>query len=211
MSAETIVQVSVAVVASDPVSRAGIVSQLRSAQGLHVIESETAHVDVGVLFADTVSEITAASIRRLRSNRCRRVMVVVAALDDAGLFAAVEAGASGVLRRAEATPEKLVGAVLSAANGDGMLPPDLLGRLLDQVQHLQKQVLAPRGLTLTGLSARETDVLRLVAEGCDTVEMAKRLCYSERTVKNIIHDITMRLQLRNRAHAVAYAVRHGLI
>jgi DNA-binding CsgD family transcriptional regulator len=53
--------------------------------------------------------------------------------------------------------------------------------------------------------------LKLVASGHDTAEIAGRLCYSQRTVKNILHDVTTRLQLRNRSHAVAYAVREGLI
>jgi DNA-binding NarL/FixJ family response regulator len=70
---------------------------------------------------------------------------------------------------------------------------------------------APRELRLQVLSERETTVLRLISEGYDTREIADALCYSERTVKNVIHDVTTRLQLRNRAHAVAYAVRHGLI
>ena len=54
-------------------------------------------------------------------------------------------------------------------------------------------------------------MLRLLAEGYDTAEVGRRLFYSERTVKNIIHDVTSRLDLRNRAHAVAYAIREGLI
>ena len=61
------------------------------------------------------------------------------------------------------------------------------------------------------LTDREVDVLRLLSEGWDTAEIASKLAYSERTVKNVIHDITARLQLRNRSHAVAYAVRQGLI
>jgi DNA-binding NarL/FixJ family response regulator len=101
--------------------------------------------------------------------------------------------------------------VRHAAAGDGSVPPDLLGRLLRQVGRLQRQVLAPRGLTFTGLSEREVDVLRLVADGLDTSEIARHLSYSERTIKNVIHDITTRLQLRNRAQAVAYAMREGLI
>jgi DNA-binding NarL/FixJ family response regulator len=72
-------------------------------------------------------------------------------------------------------------------------------------------VLSPRGLTFTGLTEREVSVVRLLAEGYDTAEIARRLYYSERTVKNIIHDITSRLELRNRTHAVAYAIREGLI
>ena len=66
-------------------------------------------------------------------------------------------------------------------------------------------------MTLAGLAEREIEVLRLVAEGLDTNEIAHRMCYSERTVKNVIHDVTTRLQLRNRSHAVAYAMRQGLI
>ena len=72
-------------------------------------------------------------------------------------------------------------------------------------------MLEPRGLTFTGLASREIEVLRLIAEGYDTTEVAKALSYSERTVKNVLHDVTSRLQLRNRSHAVAYALREGLI
>jgi DNA-binding CsgD family transcriptional regulator len=72
-------------------------------------------------------------------------------------------------------------------------------------------VLSPRGLTFTGLTDREIKVLRLIAEGHDTSEIAQQLSYSQRTVKNVLHDVTTRLQLRNRSHAVAYAVREGLI
>jgi len=72
-------------------------------------------------------------------------------------------------------------------------------------------VLTPRGLSFTGLTEREVDVLKLLADGFDTTEVATRLCYSERTVKNVVQDITRRHNLRNRTHAVAYALRQGLI
>ena len=124
---------------------------------------------------------------------------------------AAEAGVTGVIRRSEATAGNLAAAIRSAAAGEGTLPPDLLGRLLRQVGQLQRQVLSPRGLTFSGLTEREAAVLRLLADGCDTAEVGRRLYYSERTVKNIIHDVTSRLELRNRAHAVAYAIREGLI
>ena len=76
---------------------------------------------------------------------------------------------------------------------------------------LQREVLAPRGIGPPRLTDRELSVLRLVADGHDTGEIANRLAYSERTIKNIIHDLTTRLNLRNRSHAVAYAVKAGLI
>jgi DNA-binding NarL/FixJ family response regulator len=116
-----------------------------------------------------------------------------------------------MLRRSEASCERLVAAVGAAASGEGSVPPDLLGRLLDQVGRLQRQVLAPRGLTFTGLTEREICVLKLVAEGHETSEIAQQLAFSERTIKNVIHDLTTRLNLRNRTHAVAYALKQGLI
>ena len=61
------------------------------------------------------------------------------------------------------------------------------------------------------LSAREIDVLRLAADGFDTDEIARKLCYSRRTVANIVHSVIIRLNLNNRTHAVAYAIRVGLI
>jgi DNA-binding NarL/FixJ family response regulator len=61
------------------------------------------------------------------------------------------------------------------------------------------------------LTQRELTVLRLLADGYSTREIARRLSYSERTIKNSIHDMVTRFKLRNRAHAVAFAVRQGLI
>lgn len=72
-------------------------------------------------------------------------------------------------------------------------------------------MLGPRGLTASGLETREVDVLRLIAEGLDTAEIADRMKYSERTVKNILYAMMTRLNLRNRSHAVAYAMRSGII
>ena len=138
-------------------------------------------------------------------------MLVARVVDDSTLVTAAEAGVGGLLRREGTTPDILVRALIRVAAGEGEVPPDLLGRLLGQVGRLQRQVLAPRGIAFSGLTPREAEVLQLVATGHDTAEIAGRLCYSQRTVKNILHDVTTRLQLRNRSHAVAYAVREGLI
>ena len=100
--------------------------------------------------------------------------------------------------------------IQAAAAGNGAVPPDLLGRLLAQVGALQRKVLGPRGLPFAGLADREVEVLRLVADGLDTAEIAAKLSYSPRTIKNVLHDVTSRLHLRNRSHAVAYALRNGL-
>jgi len=204
-------RVKVAVRASDPISATGIAGQLRLRPDILLVdEDDVASAEVAVVLTDEVDPEAVRSVRALQREGCRVVMVV-AKLDDAGLFAAVEAGASGIVRRSDARAELLSKAVMSAAHGDGAVPPDLLGRLLDQMSRLQRNVLAPRGLSLNGFSQREVDVLKLLGEGWDTSEIATKLAYSERTVKNVIHDITTRLQLRNRSHAVAYAVRAGII
>ena len=204
--------IPVIVCAADPLSRAGIVSQLRRAQGFLVMpEEEAPDGAVALVVAHELDATVTGQLRALRGHGVSRVVLLVSRVDDKALLSAAEAGVTGVVRRSEATAGNLSAAIRSAAAGEGSLPPDLLGRLLRQVGQLQRQVLSPRGLTFSGLTERETAVLRLLAEGLDTAEVGRRLFYSERTVKNIIHDVTSRLELRNRAHAVAYAIREGLI
>jgi DNA-binding NarL/FixJ family response regulator len=196
--------------ARDPISQAGVVAQLRMQPESRIVETAPQSA-VAVMITDVVDESTTRELRSLRKDGHPRLMLVATTIDDAALVAAAEAGVAGLLRRSDASAETMVRTIVKVASGDGEVPADLLGRLLEQVGRLQRQVLAPRGLTFTGLTPRETEVLRLVADGLDTSEIASRMCYSERTVKNVLHDLTTRLQLKNRTHAVAYAVREGLI
>ena len=205
-------RIPVYVSAADPLSRAGIVSQLRRAQGFAVVpEGDLPDDVVALVVTDELDPTVLGEMRAMRGRGVRRIVLLVSRVDDRSLLAAAEAGVTGVVRRSEATAGNLSAAIRSASAGEGTLPPDLLGRLLRQVGQLQRQVLSPRGLTFSGLTEREAAVLRLLAEGLDTAEVGQRLFYSERTVKNIIHDVTSRLELRNRSHAVAYAIREGLI
>lgn len=200
------------VYAGDPISQAGVVSQLRPRPEIEIVEeADLVRARVAVVVTDVLDDTSLRVLRAVQRGGVPRTVLVAGALDDAALAAAAEAGVSGLLRRRDATPEALARVVGRVAVGDGEVPADLLGRLLDQVGRLQRQVLSPRGIAFTGLSEREREVLRLVADGYDTAEIATCLCYSERTVKNTLHDVTSRLQLRNRSHAVAYALREGLI
>lgn len=206
--------IPVVIHARDPISRSGMASALNFRPEVRVVSEDApvgATAPVAIVVADEVDEEAVSLLRRIQRSGHGRALLVVTRIDDAALLSAIEAGACGVLRRADASVERLVTAIRTAAAGDGTVPPDLLGRLLDQVGHLQRTVLAPRGLSLTGVSDREAQVLRLVADGFDTAQIARQLSYSERTVKNVLHDITARLQLRNRSHAVAYALRAGII
>jgi DNA-binding NarL/FixJ family response regulator len=197
--------------ADDPISRAGVASQLRPRPEVLVLDADdVAGATVSLVVADRVAEPALRAVRALR-QRGTSVVLVVVELDDAALVAAIEAGIAALVRRAEATPERLVTVIRAAAAGEAAVPPDLLSRLLNQVGQLQRQVLAPRGLSFAVLADREVAILRLVAEGLDTAEIASRLSYSQRTIKTVLHDVTARLNLRNRSHAVAYALREGLI
>ncbi len=205
-------RIAVYVHGDDPISEAGVAAQLRGRPEAYVVERGC--IDdaiVAVVVTDEIDEAAVRVVRGIQRGGCPRVVLVATQLDDNGLMIAVEAGVSGVLRRREASPEVLARAVVAAANGDGTLAPDLIGRLMNQVSRLQQDVLTPRGIGPDGLSSREREVLKLLADGLGTNEIASALAYSERTIKNVIHDVTTRLNLRNRSHAVAYAVKAGIV
>ncbi|HLX34130.1 MAG TPA: response regulator transcription factor [Candidatus Limnocylindrales bacterium] len=204
-------RIPVFVRAADPLSRAGTIAQLRLTGDVTLCTEEELGGGVALVVAEDIDAETIRVIRDLRRRGVERVVLLAGRVDDKSLLQAVEAGVAGVVRRSEASPRNLVHAIRSVAAGEGLLPPDMLARLLDQVGQMQRQVLAPRGLTFSGLTDREISVLRLLADGKDTAEVGRELFYSERTVKNIVHDVTSRLDLRNRTHAVAYALRQGLI
>lgn len=203
-------QVAVAVHALDPISELGVRIQLRQRPEVRLV---TVGEPAAVLLAtvDAVDEDNARWLRALHRTTGAPIVLVIGQIDPRALAAVVESGVCGVLRRGEATPERLVRVVRAAAGGQLELPPELLRYLLDHVNRLSHSLLEPRGLSFAGLTERERDVLRLVADGLSTREVAERLAYSERTIKTVINDLTTRLHLRNRTQVVAYAVRNGWI
>ncbi|GAA2807354.1 response regulator transcription factor [Crossiella cryophila] len=205
-------RIPVCVHASDPILRTGLAAALRGQPGLLVVEQAAIDPEVvGVVAAEVMDEEVTAGLRRLHGRGCRRVVLVLSKVDSVDLPAAVDLGVCAVLRRAEAGAERLADVVGRAARGEAALPPEMLARLLKQVARMQRNLLSPHGAGFTGLSRREAEVLRLVSQGLETKDIAARLSYSERTVKNVLHDVTSRFHLKNRSHAVAYAMREGLI
>lgn len=199
-----------AVLASDPILREGAIGQLRRYPEVDLRE-ESGPGTVALLVGDVLDETALTRLRRLVRSEGARAVLVVGSLRESELLDVIECGVGAIVWRHEATSTRLVQAVLAAARGDGDLPADLLGRLINQVGTLHRSAAGRPGGPSSGLTAREVDVLRLVAEGLDTGEIAGKLSYSERTVKNVIHGLTTRLHLRNRAHAVAHALREGYI
>ncbi|MFI8233876.1 LuxR C-terminal-related transcriptional regulator [Streptomyces sp. NPDC101209] len=199
--------VPVSVVALDPVLEAGIRATLLVRPELTVCEPADARV--AVLTVDRLGPAELDMVRATRTQTHRPAVVLVAGLLASGdVLHALAAGARGLLLRREADASRLAHAVLAAARDDCTLPPGLLEELLDQPD---ASVRGSGGWSEGMLSERERSVLRLVAEGHETAEIAQRLAYSPRTVTTVVHDITQRFRLRNRAHAVAYALRAGLL
>jgi DNA-binding NarL/FixJ family response regulator len=199
--------------ALDPISAAGLMAQMQGHPQIELVDAgPSADAEsVAVAAIESLTEPAVMMIRKARRHGCRRVVLVCGAPATLDLFSAIDLGVCAILPRGEASSHRLAHAVLSVAAGEAAMPADMLGRLLDNVARIQNDVLAPRGLRVTGMADREVRILRLVAEGMDTREIAGQLNYSERTVKNVLHDVTTRFQLRNRSQAVAYAVREGLI
>ncbi|MFD7975083.1 response regulator transcription factor [Streptomyces sp. NPDC059071] len=206
-------RISVAVYAADPVLHVGVVHQLRQRPELELVaEGRPEGAQVSLVAVDSVDDETVALLRRLRQDPRTSTGLVVGTFESGdALQRAIECGVTAVLRRAEADQDRLLRLVLAMAKGEGVLPGDLLARLLQHVGSLQRAALDPHASSLSTLTAREADMLRLVSEGLDTAEIARKTSYSERTVKNVLHEVITRLQLRNRTHAVGFALRNGLI
>jgi DNA-binding NarL/FixJ family response regulator len=205
-------RIPVVVHAPDPISREGAISQLRQHPVVDLVDqADAGSGDVAVLLAETLEESVLSWLRRLVRSEGLRPVLVVSVIREAELLDVIECGVGAIVWRHEATGQRLFQAVLAAHRGDGDLPADLLGRLISQVGTLRPGAAGGPGVPPSGLTSREVDVVRLVAGGMDTGEIAGKLSYSERTVKNILQGMTTRLNLRNRAHAVAYALREGYI
>ncbi|MFJ1709132.1 LuxR family transcriptional regulator [Kitasatospora sp. NPDC088346] len=210
-------RITVSIHSDDPLSRAGVAAQLRHRPEIHLIgpdpegSAEAGEPQVAVLIADLSDESTIVTLRRLRRGAGMRVVLVTTDVREIDLMKLVEDGVAAVLRRAQVGEASLVGAILAAARGDGHLPPDLLGRLLSQIGRMQRSSVDGRPAPLVGLSDREREVLRMIGDGMDSAEIATKLAYSERTIKNILHSVMTRMNLRNRAHAVAHAMREGYL
>ncbi|WP_250004722.1 response regulator transcription factor [Actinoplanes sp. M2I2] len=205
-------QIRVAVQGADPLSQAGLVAFLQPWPELVVVPG--GRPDQAQVFVVGIERLTVdvvAMLRRSAKEVGVPVILVTAALDESDLLVAVECRVVAVLPRSTVTADRLAYSVKAAAEGGAVMAPSLVGSLLKHIERLHKSVLATNGLNASGLNDREIEVLRLMADGFDTVEIAGKLSVSERTVKNIVYGMTRRLDLRNRSHAVAYALRTGII
>jgi len=202
--------VTLAIHASDPIVHAGLLVQLSASDSFRIVELEGVPAQVTVVATDAVDDEVLATVVTAEHDGSR-ALVILRDLEDRRLAELLDAGAHSLLRHSEAKPDRLAAMILTTASGDAAIPADVLHYLLGEVRAAEDARQGARGPKSTAITDREAQVLLLVAEGYDTADIAGQLFYSERTVKNIIHDVVARHQLRNRTHAAAHAIRQGWI
>jgi DNA-binding NarL/FixJ family response regulator len=152
--------------------------------------------------------------RQLAGPAAPRVLILTTFDLDEYVYDALRAGASGFLLK-DVTAERLFDAVRIIAAGEALLAPTVTRRLISQFARQQPPATASGasgpGAALASLTPRETQVLRLVAEGLSNPEIAARLVVTEETVKTHVSRMLSKLGLRDRTQAVVTAYESGLV
>jgi DNA-binding NarL/FixJ family response regulator len=147
--------------------------------------------------------------RRLRQAGVDARVLVLTTFDlDEYVYGAMRAGASGFLLK-DAPREQLVAAVRTVARGEALLAPAITQRLIERF--VARPPLEEAAPALAELSARELEVLRLVARGLSNAEIAAELFVGEATVKTHVARVLRKLDVRDRVQAVVFAYESGLV
>ncbi len=209
------------VIADDqPMVRAGLRSLLEGADGIEVVaeapDGELALAAVrryrpDVVLMDIrmpVLDGLTATRRLVADGSSARVLVLTTFDLDEYVFEALRAGAGGFLLK-DATAEELIAAVHALASGDAVLAPSVTRRVIEAFGRVPAP--DPRASArLAALSAREQEVLGLLARGLSNAEIATELFVSDATAKTHVSNVLAKLQLRDRVQAVILAYESGL-
>jgi DNA-binding NarL/FixJ family response regulator len=149
-----------------------------------------------------------ATRRILEEQPSSRVVVLTTYADDESVFGALEAGAMGYLTK-DSGAQEIQRAIRTVHAGEALLDPSVQLRLIQSLRGEEQPARSGSSLP-DDLTQREAEVLRLIAQGLNNREIAERLFISEATVKTHINNIFSKAELRDRAQAVVYAIRHGL-
>src|SRR3984893_15307958 len=192
---------------------AGITVAAEAADGAEAVTEVLRHRPDVVLMDIRMPEMDGLeATRRILASKpgcgCRIIILTTFDLDQY-VYAALTAGASGFLLK-DTSPEQLVAAVRMVRSGDALLAPSITRRLIERfAPHQPGQCISHAGLS--DLTARELQVLRLLARGLSNAELATELTLSTATVKTHVANILAKLQLRDRVQAVVLAYETGLV
>lgn len=207
--------VAVVVLADDALTGQAADAYLRAHREVYVLDAERRpEAEVVVIVVARITDDTLELMERVAREAVAEdvcFVLVGDGLREHQFVRAVGCGPVSVIPRHQADLDRILRAIIEVRKGKPDLPGVALGWLVERLRTIHEHVLEPRGLTATGLETREAEVLGLLSEGLSTHEIAERLDCTERTVKHIIHCMLTRLNLRNRTHAVAFAVRTGVL
>ncbi len=145
------------------------------------------------------------AIQKIKAhNKKAHILVLTSFAKDEKVYAAIKAGALGYLLK-DASPQEILDAIRQVHRGEPSMPPLIAHKLMSELQRASNLP-----LTEDPLTARETEILKLVAQGLPNLEIAGRLVISERTVRTHVSNILGKLHLANRTQAALYALREGL-
>jgi DNA-binding NarL/FixJ family response regulator len=211
--------IRVAVVDDEELFRRGLTMLLAVEDDIEVVGEARDGIGATELAASTAPDVILMDVRMPRRSGTEacvaikevaptiKIIMLTASDEEADLYEAVKNGASGYLLK-DSSIDGVAQAVRVVADGQSLISPSMAVKLLDEFKQMSRsdrdQVPTPR------VSARELEVLELVAHGLNNREIAKRLFISENTVKNHVRNILEKLQLHSRIEAVMYAVREQL-
>ena len=215
--------IRVAIADDQAMVRAGVALIVRAQPDMEVVGEAGDGEQAVQVVADTRPDVVLMDVRmpnvdgleatrRLLGGPARddgtRVIVLTTFDLDAYVYEALLAGASGFVLK-DAPPEQLVAAIRVAAAGDALVAPSVTRRLIER--YVRPQLVAATEGPLADLTAREREVLTLIAAGLSNAEIADRLVVSDATVKTHVGHVFAKLGLRDRAQAVVVAYESGLV
>jgi two-component system NarL family response regulator len=212
--------IRVVVVDDQELFRRGLTMLLGVEPDIKVVGEAGDGISAATMVANVVPDIVLLDVRmpkRTGLEACieikqlvpaARIIMLTVSDEEADLYEAVKNGASGYPLK-DSSIDEVAQAVRVVAEGQSLISPSMAVKLLDEFKEMSRsdrqQVPSPR------LTDRELEVLKLVAQGLNNREIAKRLFISENTVKNHVRNILEKLQLHSRMEAVMYAVREKLL
>jgi NarL family two-component system response regulator LiaR len=200
------------------VVRGGVRAYLETQPDLQVVAEAGSGEEAVQLAAEHVPDVVLMDLvmpgmdgvettRRVREVSPRSQVVVLTSFhDDTHIFPAIKAGAISYLLK-DIGPNELAEAVRAAARGEAVLHPKVAARMMLELRGNRVQTTNP----YTGLSEREQEVLKLIAEGLSNATIAERLVLSEKTVKSHVSNILNKLHLADRTQAAVFAWREGVV
>lgn len=199
-----------------PLVRKGLITLIASEPGIEVVGEAADGVEVVLKARSLKPDVILLDMVMPRQNGLEaiheikredpqaRILVITSFSEDQMVFPAIKAGALGYLLK-DSSPQQLLQAIYDVYNGESSLHPTIA---LKVIRELNRSSDLP--LTEDPLTARESVILKLVAQGLSNQEIAERLVISERTVGNHIGNILSKLHLANRTQAALYALREGI-